>query len=329
MDDAAVHDGSGGGRGVIVKKCVWQALSAAFSIAALGYVAWTIRSTNLVDDFAWRDPRLWGVTGLAGLVYGLSLLLVAAGWLILLRGAMRGRSPPLPVHTGLSIYGISQLYKYLPTNVLHYVGRHAALRRLGVAHSVAAIGMLGEMVLLAPAALLVAALGGYIALSQIDGRVTQLLFGVLALGGLALAALRFTLPLLARFRSTARLARTLTSARMRGAALRAFGCYLLFFVASGGAFAVIAQWVGPWQLGDAPLLAAVWAGCWVLGFVTPGAPAGVGVREALLIATLGATGGIEGAALVALAMRVATLIGDLLLAVVGYAMRAAATLQSN
>jgi uncharacterized membrane protein YbhN (UPF0104 family) len=69
-----------------------------------------------------------------------------------------------------------------------------------------------------------------------------------------------------------------------------------------------------------PLSQAIWrfALCWVAGFVVPGAPAGLGVREALFI-RLFAPGIGEGvAACVAVAYRIITTLGDLLTFLVAY-----------
>ena len=52
---------------------------------------------------------------------------------------------------------------------------------------------------------------------------------------------------------------------------------------------------------------------WMLGFVTPGAPAGLGVREAVLLGLLGPVLGEPAALLLSLQLRLATLGGDLLL----------------
>ena len=49
---------------------------------------------------------------------------------------------------------------------------------------------------------------------------------------------------------------------------------------------------------------------WVAGFLTPGAPAGLGIREAILVAVLGATYGAGIAVGLTLLLRIVTLGGD-------------------
>ena len=49
---------------------------------------------------------------------------------------------------------------------------------------------------------------------------------------------------------------------------------------------------------------------WIAGFLTPGAPAGLGIREAILVAALGATYGAGIAVGLTLLLRMVTLRGD-------------------
>ena len=69
-----------------------------------------------------------------------------------------------------------------------------------------------------------------------------------------------------------------------------------------------------------PNVIAIWAVAWTLDYITPGASAGLGVREAVIIAAMvGLSVPIAGAALVAISFRVATTIGDLIFAAIGWA----------
>ncbi len=56
---------------------------------------------------------------------------------------------------------------------------------------------------------------------------------------------------------------------------------------------------------------------WLVGFVTPGSSAGIGVREAVLIAALEGTLGAPASALIALALRLVTVGGDVVFFTLG------------
>jgi uncharacterized membrane protein YbhN (UPF0104 family) len=65
----------------------------------------------------------------------------------------------------------------------------------------------------------------------------------------------------------------------------------------------------------------VYALAWLAGTVTPGAPGGLGVREAVLTASLGPIVGHGPAAAAALGLRGTTTAGDLLTALIGWTIR--------
>lgn len=51
---------------------------------------------------------------------------------------------------------------------------------------------------------------------------------------------------------------------------------------------------------------------WVIGYIVPGAPGGVGIREAILIIMLSPTFGNQTAALGSLILRIVTIFGDVI-----------------
>ncbi len=92
-----------------------------------------------------------------------------------------------------------------------------------------------------------------------------------------------------------------------------FACFLLYslnFLLLGIILNILAQ-----GLFDAPhsnfwLLTGFFAVAWVAGFISPGAPAGLGVREAILTAALSPLYGAGAAVGISCALRVVTTFGD-------------------
>jgi len=64
------------------------------------------------------------------------------------------------------------------------------------------------------------------------------------------------------------------------------------------------------QHADLLLMTGIFAVAWVVGFITPGAPAGVGVREAVLVAALTPLYGNEVAIGISALLRLVTILGD-------------------
>jgi uncharacterized membrane protein YbhN (UPF0104 family) len=58
-------------------------------------------------------------------------------------------------------------------------------------------------------------------------------------------------------------------------------------------------------------LTGAFASSWILGFVAPGAPAGLGIREAILSAWLSGALPAEQVVLLVVVLRIATTLGDL------------------
>ena len=94
--------------------------------------------------------------------------------------------------------------------------------------------------------------------------------------------------------------------------LRALALQAAFFAAAGGVLWLLAALlVAPQAVALGPLTSiGALALAWVAGFITPGAAAGVGVREAVLMVALDGPLGLEASAVVALAFRLVTTAGD-------------------
>jgi hypothetical protein len=91
---------------------------------------------------------------------------------------------------------------------------------------------------------------------------------------------------------------------------RAVLAYALNFLLLGSALALVGVAVADLSLGALPRVIAVFALSWVAGFVVPAAPAGLGVREAVLLALLPLSS--TRALPVVFGFRLATTLGDLL-----------------
>ena len=231
---------------------------------------------------------VWWLAGGLSLLYAASNGFLARAWWVLLchQRAVLGRPD------AVRIYGMSQLAKYVPGNLFHLVGRQA----LGLAHGVPGRALAQsagwEMLSLATGASLFSAW-----LLQLVWPVWQLEFGaVLFFAGLVAFA---------------------TGASHFGSAqlARAFLWHVLFLSATGGmfvaTFAALSEQTVP--LYSLPVLGAAYVLAWLVGLVTPGAPAGLGVREAALVLMLeGGAFAPAGLLLAVLVMRCVTVVGDLI-----------------
>jgi len=263
-------------------------------------------------------PRLLtgaAVVGLVLFVYVLQILFVH----LLLRGL--GETPALREVAPIVL--LSQLAKYLPGNVGHYVGRVALGRkyRYGAQHLIFTMGYeIGWVIVVGTfiAMITVVQAGSWLHSDRIGGfpPLWTIAAALIFLIGLPPAS---TL-ILRRWRPPA-VTRLLgsESPTLPPVAITA-ACMLLLlltFVVNGLGLALLSQGLNGAGLDKLPLLTGIFAIAWLAGFVIPGAPGGLGVREALLVAGLGPVLGEPAALLVTISSRVCFILGDGLAFVLG------------
>lgn len=296
-------------REVICRRLV-ELLGAAVMLASLlfvGYRIWTLGVAEL-------GSALWshaGLTVLWSVAYAGALLAIAVAWHALIRLGS-GKSSPAAIDN-LGAFVFTQINKYLPGNVFHLVSRYTVMLRLGADHSTIAWSTTAELVLTPCAALSIVAVGE----PQLIGRYlpTAALPSVVAAATAALVLLAAGLYL---FRTQEmRIAAPFDLRRMALGAAAAFLLYALFFVASGALLFAIFTAFDPGKAFDVRSVMAAAAGAWALGFLMPGSPAGIGVREAALILLLAPLADPQIAATAVVAYRIVTVIGDVLLFCIG------------
>jgi hypothetical protein len=271
-------------------------------VASLGFIGiqlwqhapWRLASTHL-------EALAAAIVG-GALLYGIAGFLLSSAWYQLLSAGHSSAS----VRSHHAVYGRTQIAKYLPGNVFHLVGRQVMGRQLGYGQGRLALASLLEAVLLM---LVAAGLGLPIVLQWLAPGP----FWILAFAApvLALIAARWAGRHDLVVRDLAQEAGPrplLVIPRLLPAAV----LYALFFLVVATIFWVLALSVAdPGRPSiDLATSASVVALAWLVGFATPGSSAGIGVREAVLIATLEGSLGAPASGLIALAMRLVTIAGD-------------------
>jgi hypothetical protein len=203
----------------------------------------------------------------------------------------------------------AQVAKYLPGNVFHFAYRHVAARQEGVSHASLLAALALEAVLLLAAAGVIAF--GVVSDPRLDARVPWARDVVVAMPLLAVLAWW----LFRRFAPRLGVPPELMARRTPRLAL-AYVIDFVFFVLAGAALRALA-------VPTASLPFEAWCGwlslAWIVGYVTPGAPAGLGLREAVLALGLAPAFGESEALALALLYRLVTTLADGLVAALGFA----------
>lgn len=286
-------------------------MGGVLSLAALVWLGWRMAGEvgPLLAAITWR---LALVLLVAALVYAVLGLLLATAWWWLSR--VYGDRPRL-LH-GIAVWSRSQLAKYLPGNVFHYVSRQLLGRRAGLSHQSLLAGHVLESLCLFLAAGLLAAvalLGGDGRAAGEDAHLLRWLL-LLVLAAVALLAWPVVDRIARRMPVIGPWMAELPHLDWHESFRRFTLPLLLQAVFFAGTAALLHAIDLAWRGASLPWPGTVWvfALAWSLGTVTPGAPGGLGVREAALAVGLEELAGVDPAyaAGIALALRVVTMLGD-------------------
>ena len=223
---------------------------------------------------------------------------------------------PLRPSTLIGILSVSQIARYIPGNIGQHLARGAMLIARGVPASPAIVSLAFEALLALLVACLLAGITLLLATTGISSPKAWAIVGIASLVTLILLALLLSrnrlLPAHLVERFSLGDARCI-SWRTRGYCMAA---YTLNYILIGLGLYLVASSVTHTS-GSIWLFIGAFALAWTAGFLAPGLPAGLGVREGVLIVLLGPALGPGPALVVATIHRLSTAVGDLLAVLLG------------
>lgn len=241
----------------------FHAISTLLALSGTLFVVLKIAEHSAQIDFSKFNASTWFCLALLAGGYGASNALLARAWWYLLKFL----ELQMPWSRALKIYGVSQINKYIPGNVFHLAGRQALCMSAGMAARPLAKSALWELCMLAVLGLLYGVLATPLALPRMPAIAAAGLWASLLYCGYAVLRRLDAKPL-----------------------ARALGWQAAFLLISGAVFVAVLQLNShgsqvPYS--TLPVICGAYVLAWLAGLVTPGAPAGVGVREAVLLLLLG------------------------------------------
>ena len=257
-------------------------------LAVLGvvYVVLELFSFSAEIDLSRFKPRHWILALGLATIYGFSSFALGVAWWKLL---LRYR-PSVPLIWAIRTHGLSQLAKYVPGNIFHLAGRQA----LGVAAGLPGVALTRSAVWEVTLLGIAGAIFSPLILPSLSPVVSASYSLGMYAGSAALGIWCF-----ARFAALE--------------VAQAFVWQILFLIAAGVVFVcVLALVTESWFTAALlPMVCGAYVIAWLVGFITPGAPGGIGIREMVLLFLLEghvATGGLLLALIVG---RSITIVGDL------------------
>ena len=286
-------------------KSVIQIIGTLITIIGLFFSVqrtWTLGQSNWLKIF---DFKIFFAIFIGGTIYGLDEFFLAWAWQKLLNwfGEKAGFTQCN------AIYGRTQIAKYIPGNLFHLPSRHFAGNQAGFKHSSLAGAAIYEIIGLVVASGTIALIG--ILINDLDfGKsiilpVTIILVFILLLFGSQSIIIYFKLGQKIGFP-----ARSILDGIKH--LLPIWLIYILFFsVVSGIIWFISGISTGSWINIPFQFIFSAYAISWLAGFITPGAPAGIGVREATMIVLLRSFIGEPASILIAIIARIIVTIGDM------------------
>ena len=293
-------------------------LATTVSLMAVGFfVHYAVHNFDKIPPLNWSpESTAIALFSVALVVFGIGI--VGAIWYILLRdnGILTSWKQTQIV------FAISQFGKYLPGNVGHHVGRVVMARKIGIPVPITLSTMLVEMLWGAGTAAGLAILS---LILFVDGQTLglQLQLGSVQLGlgvvlllfmpWLGIGFLNRYLPGLAKRLSGGG---AIVAPRLR-TILAVAVLFLLCFVVMGLILKLQAQWFFGVTEGSVFELTCLFAVAWLAGYLVPGAPAGLGVREAMMVLVLSPLLGSGVAVGLGVTLRATTTMGDAVAFLIG------------
>ncbi|MCL1634632.1 flippase-like domain-containing protein [Luteimonas sp. SX5] len=258
------------------------------SLACLAFFANEAYRAFAHQPASLADSSLLRAIPIAMIPFLLAYAALAGAWYCLLRLLGLKASPSL----ALGIYLVTQIAKYLPGNVGHHIGRVYLAGRHGLPAFRVGLSMVAEMLLIVATACL---LSLPLAPTLVE-RLSASKWGqntVFYAGAAIVIGLSATLYLLRRHHAIAS-ARSHLRAAIREARdgrapwflIGAIALSVLGLALAGSSLVALFALAAPLTAGMLAKGVALVCVAWIAGFLTPGAPAGLGVREAILLAGL-------------------------------------------
>ena len=297
-----------------IKKLI-KLIGNAFVLAALVFIVRKIVKMDIkLSDFS--SGRVAGAFLLSFAVQTAQILIGCWSWLLFTR-SLSGRK--IPYSAAMPVFTRSNIYKYLPGNVFQYVGRNQLAADMEMSHVDVACATVLDI-------FFCVFWTGFVSVLLLGGRIGSLfekygrnLLILCAAGVLIIAALAVVLRL--KFRDKARnyLSRYAKAFEKgnRPQLLGGIFYYLAHNIVSVAMYLGCVALIVP-QAGTKELFALTGAFlfAWIVGFVTPGAPGGIGIREGVMMFVCG-NSSADRILLFVLAMRIASVFADVAAFLIG------------
>jgi len=287
-------------------------IGIALMILSIAFIAKTIAGMDIGAVKLQRPGLSILYLLIFSVIYTVSVATEGYAWNLILEFL---HGDKIPYETAIQVYGKSNIAKYLPGNVLHYAGRNLMGARLGWNHSDIIMSSILEIGLAFGSAAIFALLFAHKqffnilqnAVHTITSSRVGIILAIFAF--LALIGIVWAVASKAKYRE--KLKRFFTK-KFGVLFARTFLVYAATFFIRGMLLVLIFVFILNIAVTTDQILIIITASIlsWMAGFITIGAPGGLGVRESVLILMLASLYGKENIVVAALLHRLVSVLGD-------------------
>ncbi len=284
-------------------------------IAALAFVVKKIIDMDIkLSDLS--SPRVIGAFALSLVIQAAQIIIACYPWLMFTRSLSGSK---IPYSAAMPVYTQSNIYKYLPGNVFQYVGRNKLAADMEISHVDVACATILDVFFCVfwTGVVSVILLGGKIA--ELLGKYGKNLLIVGAAGVLFLIAAVIVVKLRFSDKVKGYLSRYSKAFEKSNRSQLLSGIFYYFAhncVSAAMYLGCVALIVPQAETRELFALTGAFLFAWIIGFVTPGAPGGIGIREGVMLFVCGDQYA-DRIVLFVLVMRIASVFADVAAFLIG------------
>jgi hypothetical protein len=289
-----------------------QFLGKILTILSIVFVIWAI--TRMDYSFWQRLPKtpVFAVIVSCSVLYAIFFSFLSIGWFLLLKALCPG-AKDIPFSVLNWIYAKSNLMKYLPGNVLEFVGRNIFTSKYGVPHKKIALASLFETIIIIIVSLTLGLISGFDILNSFFEKydLTAKYYFIYLLAAMPIFAVPMCYFFFKKMKNQISFEKY---KHLFKTICKVFLLQSLVFINLSLTFFLIFTYGFGMSLGlnDFLYILSGFTLSWTVGFITPGAPGGLGIKEVSLVSLLSARYGMEAPLVASVLHRIISVAGDIL-----------------
>lgn len=250
-------------------------------------------------------------------IYCFGLFAYAYGWRLILKFTSNSE---IEYHNAYVVFVKSNIAKYIPGNVANYVSRNIIGSRLGWQHKDIVISSIIEIILVVFTSFMISIVLGFeyekkYLLELLNGKAIIYILCIVIIVLIIFAVFVYR----KKFSITDFISK-LSLKKLCILSVKAFLAFGLTFIIFGISYVLLLLYIAKADMSILQIcnIIGMYMVSWAIGYLTPGAPGGLGVRESILISSLSPMFGLEVIVITSILHRIICIIGDIISLILGY-----------